>query len=61
MRYSLLDPNWKELKKKQIAEKQEEDNAYAGGMDIGASLRGLAERRRGTGGTGCCAVGWILR
>uniref|UniRef100_H2YW42 Splicing factor 3A subunit 1 n=1 Tax=Ciona savignyi TaxID=51511 RepID=H2YW42_CIOSA len=45
MRYGLLDPNWKELKKKQIAEKQQEEEVFAAGIDIEASLRGLAERR----------------
>ncbi|XP_078491953.1 splicing factor 3A subunit 1-like isoform X1 [Ciona intestinalis] len=45
MRYGLLDPNWKELKKKQIAEKQQEEEVFAPGGDIEASLRGLAERR----------------
>merc|ERR1712136_247416 len=45
MRFSLLDPNWKELKKKQVQEKQDEEVVFAGGTDIGASLRGLAERR----------------
>uniref|UniRef100_H2YW41 Ubiquitin-like domain-containing protein n=1 Tax=Ciona savignyi TaxID=51511 RepID=H2YW41_CIOSA len=45
MRYGLLDPNWKELKKKQIAEKQQEEEVFAAGSDIEASLRGLAERR----------------
>ena len=31
MRYGLLDPNWKELKRKQIAEKQEEEQVFAAG------------------------------
>jgi len=31
MRYGLLDPNWKELKRKQIAEKQEEEEVFAAG------------------------------
>ena len=31
MRYGLLDPNWKELKRRQIAEKQEEEEVFAAG------------------------------
>ncbi|CAK8680307.1 splicing factor 3A subunit 1-like [Clavelina lepadiformis] len=45
MRYGLLDPNWKEQKKRQMAEKQQEEEVFAAGSDIEASLKGLAERR----------------
>ena len=31
MRFGLLDPNWKELKRRQIAEKQEEEEVFAAG------------------------------
>nr|CAB3265999.1 splicing factor 3A subunit 1-like [Phallusia mammillata] len=45
MRYGLLDPNWKEQKRKQIMERQQEEEVFAAGSDIEASLKGLAERR----------------
>jgi len=31
MRFGLLDPSWKELKRKQIAEKQQEEEVFAAG------------------------------
>lgn len=57
MRYGLLDPNWKEQKMRQIAEKQEDEEVFAGGSEVEAALKGLAERRTDIFGVEETAIG----
>ncbi|XP_039262262.2 splicing factor 3A subunit 1-like [Styela clava] len=57
MRYGLLDPNWKEQRKRQIAEKQQDEEVFAGGTDIEHALKGLAERRTDIFGVEETAIG----
>lgn len=57
MRYGLLDPNWKEQQKRQIAEKQQDEEVFAGGTDIEHALKGLAERRTDIFGVEETAIG----
>lgn len=51
MRITLLDPRWVEQRDRQI-EKAREENVYAGGSAIEASLKQLAERRTDIFGVG---------
>jgi splicing factor 3A subunit 1 len=51
MRITLLDPRWVEQRDRQI-EKAREENVYAGGAAIEASLKQLAERRTDIFGVG---------
>ncbi|KAI4458222.1 spliceosome associated protein [Holotrichia oblita] len=52
MRIGLLDPRWVEQRDKHITEKINQDNVYAAGFAIDASLKQLAERRTDIFGVG---------
>ncbi|XP_022904768.1 splicing factor 3A subunit 1 [Onthophagus taurus] len=52
MRIGLLDPRWVEQRDKHISEKMNQDNVYAAGFAIDASLKQLAERRTDIFGVG---------
>ena len=47
----LLDPRWREEKKKQVEEKKTQEEVFAEGMQIGTHLKYLAERRTDIFGT----------
>jgi len=57
VKYQLIDPNWKDEREKQIQQKKAEDEVYAAGSDISASLRDLADRRTDIFGVEETAIG----
>ena len=52
VKYNLLDPRWIEEKERQKREKQQQEEVFAIGNQIGDSLRQLAERRTDIFGAG---------
>ncbi|KAL1517163.1 hypothetical protein ABEB36_000962 [Hypothenemus hampei] len=52
MRIGLLDPRWVEQRDKHVSDKMNQDNVYAQGTAIEASLKLLAERRTDIFGVG---------
>ena len=52
VKYNLLDPRWLEEKERQQREKQQQEEVFAIGNQIGNSLKQLAERRTDIFGAG---------
>ncbi|XP_018321307.1 splicing factor 3A subunit 1 [Agrilus planipennis] len=52
MRIGLLDPRWVEQRDKQVSDKVNQDQVFAAGTSIDASLKQLAERRTDIFGVG---------
>ena len=52
VKYNLLDPRWLEEKERQQREKQQQEEVFAIGNQIGDSLKQLAERRTDIFGAG---------
>ena len=52
MRIALLDPRWREQRDRALEEKKKHEDPYAPGIDVGNTLKQLAERRTDIFGKG---------